>query len=75
MSEQTGLAAPAKGAEEESESAPVATVAGTVLSAFFDALEMTDDLHDQAAKLRRLVLEDNVMAEPAIRAILIPEAP
>ena len=54
--------------------APVATVASGVLSAFFDQLEKTDDLKDRGFKLRALVLGDGVMAEPAIRAILFPDA-
>lgn len=64
-----------EGAEEFKESGPVATVAGTVLSTFFDELEKADGLKEEAAKLRKLVLEEGVMAEPAIRAILFPEAP
>lgn len=77
MSEQSAHAAPgaAEGAEEDNESGPVATVAGTVISAFFDELEKADGLKEKTAKLRKLVLEEGVMAEPAIRAILFPEAP
>jgi hypothetical protein len=68
----------AKGAQGQAgagdEVAPVATVAGGVLSAFFDELEKTDGLAEKAGKLRALVLGDGVMAEPAIRAILFPDA-
>ncbi|TSD87092.1 hypothetical protein FFK22_018755 [Mycobacterium sp. KBS0706] len=53
---------------------PVATVASGVLGAFFDELEKTEGLTDKAGKLRALVLGDGVMAEPAIRAILFPDA-
>lgn len=62
---------PANGADD---AMPVATVAGGVLGAFFDELEKSEDLKDKAAKLRALVLGDGIMAEPAIRAILFPEA-
>ena len=53
----------------------VTTVAGTVLTAFFDELEKTQDLKEITANLRKLVLEDGVFAEPAIRAALFPDAP
>lgn len=52
----------------------VATVASGVLGAFFDELEKNEDLKDKAGELRALVLGDGVMAEPAIRAILFPDA-
>lgn len=54
--------------------APVATVAGGVLAAFFDELEKSDDLKETACKMRALVLGEGIMAEPAIRAALFPEA-
>lgn len=54
--------------------APVATVASGVLGAFFDELEKTEGLTEKANKLRALVLGDGVMAEPAVRAILFPDA-
>jgi hypothetical protein len=49
-------------------------VASGVLGAFFDELEKNEDLKDKAGKLRALVLDEGVMAEPAIRAILFPDA-
>ena len=52
---------------------PVATVAGGVLSAFFDELEKSEDLKETAGKMRALVLGEGIMAEPAIRAVLFPE--
>ena len=61
-------------AEAVGETEPVTTVAGAVLGAFFDELGKSEDLKEKAAKLRTLVLGDGVMAEPAIRAILFPEA-
>lgn len=54
--------------------APVATVAGGVLGAFFDELEKSDDFKETADKMRALVLGEGIMAEPAIRAVLFPEA-
>lgn len=54
--------------------APVATVAGGVLGAFFDELEKSEDLKETAGKMRALVLGEGIMAEPAIRAVLFPEA-
>ena len=63
-------------AEENSDSdEKVGTVAGTVLTTFFDALAKTDDLADIAANLKKIVLDDGVFAEPAIRAALFPDAP
>lgn len=56
------------------DAAPVATVASGVLSAFFDELEKSEELKETAGKLRTLVLGEGIMAEPAIRAVLLPEA-
>lgn len=53
----------------------VGTVAGAVLTTFFDALAKTDDLADIAANLKKIVLDDGVFAEPAVRAALFPDAP
>lgn len=53
----------------------VGTVAGAVLTTFFDALAKTDDLADIAANLKKTVLDDGVFAEPAVRAALFPDAP
>ncbi len=61
-------------AKAAGEAEPVTTVAGAVLGAFFDELGKSENLKDKAAKLRTLVLGDGVMAEPAIRAILFPDA-
>lgn len=62
-------------AETPEPGAKVTTVAGTVLTAFFDELEKADDLKEITANLKKLVLEDGVFAEPAIRAVLFPDAP
>jgi hypothetical protein len=75
QADQNLAANPATRGREDSGCIPIAPVARTVLSTFFDALEQTDGLKDQAAQLRKLVLEDKQMAEPLIRAILFPEAP
>ena len=56
------------------DAAPVATVAGGVLGTFFDELEKSEELKETAGKLRALVLGEGIMAEPAIRAVLFPEA-
>src|SRR3546814_16635272 len=53
----------------------VGTVAGAVLATFFDALATTSDLADIAANLRKIVIDDGVFAEPAVRAALFPDAP
>jgi len=53
----------------------VGTVASAVLNTFFDELATTDDLADIAANLKKLVLDDGVFAEPAVRAVLFPDAP
>lgn len=63
-------------AEESSDSdEKVGTVAGAVLTAFFDALAKADDLADIAVNLKKIVLDDGVFAEPAVRAALFPDAP
>lgn len=62
--------------EEKSEpDEKVSTVAGAVLTTFFDALAKTDDLADIALSLKKIVLDDGVFAEPAVRAALFPDAP
>ena len=63
------------GTAEGSSEEKVGTVAGAVLTTFFDELAKTDDLADIAANLKKLVLDDGVFAEPAVRAVLFPDAP
>lgn len=53
----------------------VTTVAGSVLTAFFDELGKSEDLKEIAANLKKLVLDDGVFAEPSVRAVLFPDAP
>lgn len=60
------------GADAESQVLP--TVTSSVLGAFFDALATEDGLADLAADLRKLVLDDGVFAELAIRTIMFPDA-
>ena len=60
------------GADPDSEVLP--TVTSSVLGAFFDALVHDADLADLAADLRKLVLDDGVFSEPAIRAAMFPDA-
>lgn len=58
----------------DAESSVLPTVTSSVLGSFFDALSKEDDLADLAADLRKLVLDDGVFAEPAIRAVMFPDA-
>lgn len=51
----------------------VTTVAGAVLSSFFDELARVDDFVECAEQFRKLVLVDGVFAEPAVRNILFPD--
>lgn len=52
----------------------VTTVAGAVLSSFFDELARVDDFSECAEQLRKLVLVDGVFAEPAVRNALFPDS-
>jgi hypothetical protein len=54
--------------------AKVKSVAATILDEFFDVLEKEEGLSEAASKLRKVVLEDGVFAEPSIRAALFPDA-
>jgi hypothetical protein len=59
---------------EESPNA-LTTVARSVLSTFFEELLKVEGLAEIAPKLRRVVLDDGVFAEPAVRGALFPDAP
>ena len=62
---------------EISDAAPaskVTTVSSSILNQFFDELAKDKSLSDVASKLRKIVLDDGVFAEPAIRAALVPDA-
>ena len=52
----------------------VKSVAATILGDFFDDLQREEGYEEIAPRLRKVVLEDGVFAEPAIRSALFPEA-
>lgn len=52
----------------------VKSVAATILGEFFDVLQADEGLEEVAARLRKVVLDDGVFAEPLIRAALFPDA-
>ena len=54
--------------------AKVKSVAATILGEFFDVLEKEEGFGEIAPRLRKVVLEDGVFAEPSIRAALFPDA-
>ncbi len=54
--------------------AKVKSVAATILSEFFDTLEKEEGFGEIAPRLRKVVLEDGVFAEPSIRAALFLDA-
>jgi len=60
------------GASAESQAVPAVT--SSVLGAFFDALSKEEDLAELAVGLRKLVLDDGIFAEPAIRTVMFPDA-
>jgi len=60
--------------ESGDEQIRVTTVAGAVLSSFFDELARVDDFDECAGQLRKLVLVDGVFAEPAVRNALFPDS-
>lgn len=52
---------------------PVTTVAKAVLGEFLDDIAKIEGFKDVAANLKKVVIEDGVFAEPAIRAAIFPE--
>lgn len=60
--------------EPAGERSRVTTVAGAVLSSFFDELARVDDFGECAEQLRKLVLVDGVFAEPAMRNAMFPDS-
>ncbi|ACS55867.1 hypothetical protein Rleg_1579 [Rhizobium leguminosarum bv. trifolii WSM1325] len=50
------------------------SVAATILGEFFDVLQAEEGFEEVTPRLRRVVLEDGVFAEPSIRAALFPDA-
>ena len=65
---------PSDQVESSGERIRVTTVAGAVLSSFFDELAQVDDFGECAEQLRKLVLVDGVFAEPAVRNALFPDS-
>lgn len=53
----------------------VTGVARTVFVTFFGQLAKVEGLSEIAPKLRKVVLDDGVFSEPAIRAALFSDAP
>lgn len=51
----------------------VKSVASTILTEFFDVLEKSEGFEDVATKLRKVVLDDGVFAEPSIRVAMFPD--
>lgn len=63
---------------ENQEEAPertvkVKSVAATILGEFFDVLEREEGFGEIAPRLRKVVLEDGIFAEPTIRSALFPD--
>lgn len=52
----------------------VKSVAATILGEFFDVLEKEEGFGEIAPRLRKVVLEDGIFAEPSIRTALFPDA-
>lgn len=59
--------------ENEGSAQPVATVSKAVLGIFLENLAKTEDFKDVAANLKKVVIEDGVFAEPAVRAAMFPD--
>lgn len=51
------------------------TVARTVFEKFFSELAKIDGFADISSRMHKLVIEEEVFAEPSIRAALFPDAP
>lgn len=51
------------------------SVSENILEQFFDTLAEDASLSEIAPNLRKVVLDDGVFAEAAIRAVLFPDAP
>lgn len=64
-------------AQEDAAAEPPAkakSVAANILGEFFAALEKEEGLGEVAPRLRKVVLDDGVFAEPSIRAAIFPDA-
>ncbi|MDK9696973.1 MAG: hypothetical protein OEL76_11320 [Siculibacillus sp.] len=53
----------------------VKSVSAVILGQFFDVLEKEEGFAEVASRLRKLVLEDGIFAEPSIRGALFPDTP
>ncbi len=51
----------------------VKSVAGVILGEFFDALAKEEGFAEIAPRLRKVVLEEGIFAEPSIRTALFPD--
>ena len=60
--------------EDGEASQPVATVSKAVLGTFLEDLAKIEGFKDVAANLKKVVIDDGVFAEPAIRAAMFPDA-
>jgi hypothetical protein len=60
-------------AENEGSAQPLATVSKAVLGSFLDDLAKIEGFQEVAANLKKVVIEDGVFAEPAIRAAIFPD--
>lgn len=66
---------PISSTKETAPTEPVKSVAATILSEFFDALDIEEGLEEVSPRLRKVVLEDGVVAEPQIKAALFQDVP
>lgn len=60
---------------EQESPAPVKSVSANILDEFFAVLGKETGFVEITPRLRKLILDDGVFAEPAIRAALFPDAP
>jgi len=63
------------GANQSAPPIKVTPVSTNILDEFFNALANEEGLGEVASRLRKVIAQDNVFAEPAIRAALFPDAP
>jgi hypothetical protein len=61
--------------EQDATATPAASVAETILHTFLTELAKEDGLADVAVRLRKVILEDGISTEPAIRSALFPDSP
>ncbi|MBP9811134.1 hypothetical protein KBF38_22710 [bacterium] len=66
---------PISSTKETAPAEPIKSVAATILSDFFDALDTEEGLIEVSPRLRKVVLEDGAIAEPQIKAALFQDVP